>query len=133
VRQFSLYAISLVLSLCGTVSAQQTLVEYKDKNDPCGRFKMRILVPDNNIDFKLRVEKPKDGIDYKMVWNPCLQPELPFAFAPAQPAPERQRNFVVPRSFRFQFPTVKSGQKKQSEFLLPQHPSPFEFKWPQQK
>ena len=132
VRHFSLYAISLVLSLCGTIAAQQALIEYKGKNDPCGRFKMRILVPANNADYKLRVKKIEDGIDYKMVWNPCLQHEPQFAFMPPQPAPDRQGNFLVQRSFRFQFPTAKSGQKKQSEFLLPQLPSAFEFKWPQQ-
>ena len=132
VRHFSLYAISLVLSLCGTIAAQQALVEYKDKNDPCGRFKMRILVPAGNADFKLRDKKIEDEIDYKMVWNPCLQPEQQFAFAPLQPAPDRQGNFLVQRSFTFQFPTTKSGQKKQSGFLLPQHSSAFEFKWPKQ-
>jgi hypothetical protein len=79
-----------VVSLCGTVSAQQDLVEYKEKDDPCARFKMRILVPGNHVDFKRRAEKLKDGIDYKMVWNPCPQAEPQFAFAPAVPAPNRR-------------------------------------------
>lgn len=65
-RQFSLYAICLVLFLCGTISAQQALVEYKEKDDPCAPFKMRILVPGNHVDFKLRDQKLKAGIDYKM-------------------------------------------------------------------
>ena len=117
-RQFSLYAICLVLFFCGTVSAQQALVEYQEKDDPCAPFKMRILVPGNHVDFKRRAEKFKDGIDYKMVWNPCPQPEPQFAFALVEPA-------LNPRSFGFQFPTVKSEKKKQAEFPFPQHLSPF--------
>lgn len=124
-RQFSLCAICLVLSLCGTVSAQQAFVEYKEKDDPCAPFKMRILVPGNHVDFKLRAQKLKDGIDYKMVWNPCPQPEPQFAFALVEPAPKRLGNFLAPRSLGFEFPTVKSGKKKQAEFLFRQHPSPF--------
>src|SRR5688500_19468649 len=88
-RHFSLFAISLVLSLGGTVSAQQDLVEYKVKDDPCAHFKMRILVPGNHVDFKRRAEKLKDGIDSKMVWNPCPQPERQFAFVPV-PSPDRK-------------------------------------------
>ena len=130
-RQLSLYAICLVVSLCGTVSAQQDLVEYKEKDDPCARFKMRILMPGNRVDFKLRAEKLKDGIDYKMVWNPCPQAEPHFAFAPAVPAPNQRENFLMQRSFGFQFSTVQSGKKKHAEFPFRQHPSPFD-KWLQQ-
>ena len=117
-RQFSLYAVCLVLFFCGTVSAQQHLVEYNDKNDPCASFKMRILVPDNHVDFKLRAQKLKGGIDPRMVWNPCHQPG-PLGVALVAPAPAR-------RSFGFRFPTVMSGKKKQAEFTFPQHPSPFD-------
>ena len=127
-RQFSLYAICLVVSLCGTVSAQQDLVEYKEKDHPCARFKMRILAPGSHVDFKRSAEKLKYGIDSKMVWNPCAQAEPQFAFAPAVPAPDRRGNFLMQRSFGFQFSTVKSGKKKQAEFTFPQHPSPFD-KW----
>jgi len=107
-----------MLCLGGTVSAQQTLVEHKENDDPCAPFKMRILVPDNNIDFKLRAQTLKDGIDYKMVWNPCPQPESQFAFAIVEPTPGQPGNLLAPRSFQFQFLTVKSGKKKQAEFPL---------------
>jgi hypothetical protein len=134
-REFSLYAFCLVLSLGGTVSAQrdhaqQDLVEYKEKDDPCARFKMRILVPGNHVDFKLRAEKLKDGIDYKLVWNPCPQPEPQFAFALSERARERLGKLPV-QSFGVQMSTVKSGKKKQAEFRFPQHLSPFG-KWLQQ-
>ena len=118
-RQFSLYAICLVLSLGGTVSAQHALVEYKGKDDPCAPFKMRILVPGNHVDFKLRAQKLEDGIDQKMVWNPCPQPAPQFAFVLVEPAPKRPGNFLAPRSFGFQFPTVKSGKGKPAEFRFP--------------
>jgi len=114
-RQFSLYAVCLVLFLCGTVSAQQALVEYTEKDDPCAVFKMRILVPGNHVDFKRWDQKRNDGIDNKMVWNPCPQPEAQLAFALVEPSP---------RSFGFQFPTRKGGNK-QAEFPFPHHLSPF--------
>ena len=129
-RQFSLYAICLMVYLCGTVSAQQDLVELKAKDDPCAHFKMRILVPGNHIDFKRQAEKLKDGIDHKMVWNPCPQDEPQFAFAPAVPAPNRQGNFLRLPSFEFPFSTVNSGRKKHAEFPVRQPPSPFD-KWRQ--
>lgn len=125
-RQFSIFAICLVVSLCGTVSAQQDLVEYKEKDDPCASFKMRILVPGNHVDFKLRAEKLKDGIDSRMVWNPCPQAEPQFAFAPAVPVPDRRGNFLMQRSLGFRFSIVKSGNKKHAEFPFPQVPSPFD-------
>ena len=118
-RQFSLFAISLVLSLSGTVSAQQDLVEYKEKDDPCAPFKMRILVPGNHVDIKLRAQKPKDGIDQQMVWNPCPQPAPQFAFTLVEPAPHWPGSFLAPRSFGFQFPTVKNGKGKQAQFPFP--------------
>jgi hypothetical protein len=127
-RQFSLFAICLVLSLCGTVSAQHALVEYKEKDDPCARFKMRILVPGNHADVKLRAHKLKDGIDYKMVWNPCPQPEPQFAFVLNERARDRLGKLPVQQSFGVQMSTAKSGKKKHAEFPFPKHLSPFD-KW----
>jgi hypothetical protein len=127
-RQFFSCAICLVLSLCGTVSARQDLVEYKDTDDPCVRFKMRILVPRDHIDFRRQAKKLEDGIDYKMVWNPCPQAAPQFAFVPGTPGPNRQGNFLRLRSFGLQFPTVSGGKTKQSELAFPRHPLPFD-KW----
>ena len=125
-RQFSLFAICFALSLCGTVSAQHDLVEYKEKDDPCARFKMRILVPGNHVDFKLRANKPKGGIDHKMVWNPCPQSEPQVAFKLSEPVRERLWKLPVQQTFGVETSPVKSGKKKQAEFPLPQNPSPFE-------
>jgi hypothetical protein len=125
-RQFSIFAICLVVSLCGTVSAQQDLVEYKEKDDPCASFKMRILVPSDHVDLKRKAEKLKDGIDSRMVWNPCPSSQPQFAFAPAVPVPDRRGSVLMQRSFGFRFSTVKSGNKKQAELPFPQLPSPFD-------
>ncbi|HKO96601.1 MAG TPA: hypothetical protein VJU86_06405 [Pyrinomonadaceae bacterium] len=125
-RQFSLNAICLALTLCGTVSPQQALVEVEEKDNPCARFKMRILVPGNHVDFKLRVKKPTDGIDSRMVWNPCPGPEPQFAFAPDEWSPDRPGGFLVQRSFGFQPSTVTSGKQRRPEFQFRQLPSPFD-------
>jgi hypothetical protein len=79
---------------------------------------MRILVPGNQVDFKLRAQKPQDGIDPKMVWNVCPQSENQLTFALIEPAP-------AARPSGFQFPMLKSGEKKQAEFPFLKHLSPF--------
>lgn len=68
-RNLSLPVIFLVLCLTGTVAAQESLAEYNDKNDPCERFKMRILMPVKNADHKLRTKRIENGIDPKMIWE----------------------------------------------------------------
>ena len=132
-RHLSLPVIFLVLFFVGTVAAQQSLVEYNDKNDPCDRFKMRILMPLNNADHKLRFKKFERGVDYKMVWNPCLQNEPQFAFVPLQLAPNWQGSFLVHRTSRFPSVITNSGPKNRSEFQSPESPAAFRFKWPQQQ
>ena len=132
-RHLSLPVIFLVLFLVGTVAAQESLVEYNDKNDPCDRFKMRILMPANNADHKLRIKKFEGGIDHKMVWNPCLHNEPQFAFVPLQLAPDWQGSFLGLRTFKFQSPMTNSGPKNRSEFPLGQSPAAFRFKWPQRQ
>ena len=132
-RHLSLPVIFLVVFLVGTVGAQESLVEYNDKNDPCDRFKMRILMPVNNADYKLRTKKIEGGIDYKMIWNPCPHNEPQFAFVPLPLAPDWQGSFLGLRTFRFQYPMTNSGPKNRSEFQLAESPATFRFKWPQQQ
>jgi hypothetical protein len=94
-RYLSLTILFLVLSCTGTVAAQDFLDEYKDENNPCDRFKMRILMPFNNADHTLPIKKTAGGIDHKMIWNPCLQSETQFAYVPLQLAPDWQRKLVT--------------------------------------
>jgi hypothetical protein len=120
-RHLSLPVIFLVLFMVGTVAAQESLVENKDKNDPCNRFKMRILMPVDKADHRLATKWIEDGIDYKMVWNPCPRIEPQFAFVPLQRAPGW--------TFRFQSPMTNSGPKNRSEFQFAESPAAFKFKW----
>jgi len=55
--------IVFMLFCIGTVAAQDFLDEYKDKNGPCDRFKMRILMPFNNANHTLPLRKAEDGIE----------------------------------------------------------------------
>ena len=116
-RQFSLCVLFLGLSLCGTVSAQEALVEHQEKDDPCAPFKMRILVPGNHLDFR---RKPTDELDYKMVWNPCPQAKPQFVFALVEPPPQRLGDSLTRRSVGFQFPKVTNRKRLQAEFRFPQ-------------
>ena len=133
VRHFSLSTIFLVLTFGGTVAAQQTLVQYQDKSDPCSRFKMRILVPDNSTSHKLLVRKPHDGLDSRMVWNPCLQPESQLALAPPNLTPDQAVNLLVQSPFTFQSAPEKNPQRQRSELLLRHPPSSFQIKRPQKQ
>src|SRR6267142_4381762 len=132
-RHLSLPVIFLVLFFVGTVAAQESLVEYNYKNDPCDRFKMRILMPVNNADYKLRIKKTEGGIDYKMVWNPCPQNEPQFAFVPLPLKPDWQGSFLVQRTSRFRSLITNSGPQNRSEFQSPESRAAFRFKWPQQQ
>ena len=124
-RHLSLPVIFLVLFLSGTGAAQESLVEYNDKSDPCARFKIRILMPANNADNKFRTKGMEDGIDPKMVWNPCPRNEPQFAFVPLEPAPGWQGPFLGLRTFRFQSPATKSEPKNRSAFQFAESPAPF--------
>ncbi|HEV8135831.1 MAG TPA: hypothetical protein VGP85_14220 [Pyrinomonadaceae bacterium] len=72
-RYLSLTILFLVLSCTGTVAAQDFLDEYKDENNPCDRFKMRILMPFNNADHTLPIKKTAGGIDHKMIGIPVFR------------------------------------------------------------
>ena len=121
--------IVFMLFCIGTVAAQDFLDEYKDKNGPCDRFKMRILMPFNNANHTLPLRKAEDGIDYKMIWNPCPQNEPQFAYVPLPLAPDWQRNFSVQPTSRFWTLITNIGAKNQSEFSSTKFPAEFRFKW----
>ena len=80
-RHLSLSAVVLVLALGGNAFAQQKLVQHNDQDDPCRRFKIRILIP-ADVDRELPVKPFAGGVDSKMVWNPCVK-EPQIAMAPA--------------------------------------------------
>ncbi len=85
-RHFSSLVIAFVLASSGSVlTQQQLLIQHNDANDPCARFKMRILIPADVADHKLPVKEFTEGIDSKMVWNPCGKERLQLAFGPRLP------------------------------------------------
>jgi hypothetical protein len=125
----SLTTVFLVLICIRTVSAQDFLAEYKDKNDPCARFKMRILMAFNNANHRLQIKKTEGGIDHKMIWNPCLKNEPQFAYFPLQLTPDWQRSFAVRQRARFWSLITNIGAKNQAEFSSTEFPGGFRFKW----
>jgi hypothetical protein len=116
-RHFSLSTIALI-ALCAGVSAQQTqLVQHDDKNDPCGRFKMRILVP-ADVDHELATRTFTGGLDAGMVWNPCNRFPTLVAFGPASPVPDQSVPFFGNRSPLTQPPAGASDLISADGFLL---------------
>ena len=115
-RHSSLSVIALVLALSGNVLAQQRLVGHDDQDDPCRRFKMRILIPADVVDRELPVKRFAGGIDSKMVWNPCPTSVPQIAFAPFI-SPDRN-DVLFPKSpFSFQSRPAERPRKPE-EFLL---------------
>src|SRR5262245_3984828 len=60
-----------MLVFCVPVLPQQKLTTHNDSDDPCKRFKIRILVPAEVADHKLPFESPRTELDPKIIWNPC--------------------------------------------------------------
>jgi len=121
-RHFSLSTIALI-ALCVGVAGQQTqLVQHDDKNDPCGRFKMHILVP-ADVDHEIATKTFTGGIDAGMVWNPCNRFPTLVAFGPASPAPDKKDPFFANWLLVPQRPAGASDTIEADGFLLtPLHP-----------
>src|ERR1044072_5180026 len=91
-----LCAVTLALSLCGTAAAQVgTLVRHDTANDPCQKFKMRVLMP-ANVSPQPRSESPVNSLDAGIVWNPCREDVIQIATAPIMVTPEQGTLPVVP-------------------------------------
>lgn len=104
-----LYAIAIALALYGNVAAQQAVPVARDnKDDPCDRFKLRILTPAGNVDYKLRVQRPAAGIDPEIVWNPCHRDEPRLVFSPSVVRPDDEGGHFAPQLFGFG-PSRESG------------------------
>ena len=118
-RLTPLCAITLALSLCGTAAAQVgTLVKHDTANDPCKRFKMRVLMP-SDVGTKPRSESPAGPPDPGIVWNPCRGDVIQFAAVPViVPTPGRGTLPAVP-PFRLQPPTPRNEQPTILSVQLP--------------
>ena len=86
-RLFSLSAIVLVLALGHSVLCQQRLVVHNDRDDACGRFKIRILTPPDVDERILPAKSFAGGIDSRMVWDPCREDRPQIVFGHLAPGP----------------------------------------------
>ena len=127
-RLFSLSATALALALCGNVAAQQgVLVQHNDKDDPCGRFKMRILIPGNVDDRILPAKTFSGGIDAGMVWDPCTNGASQIAVLIYNPAPHATNVLLSKSPFPGQLFPGQDGQRKPEEVFLGSPASTFPF------
>jgi len=119
---FSVTALVLALSANGL--AQQRLVQHNDKDDPCRRFRIGILIPSEVADRELPVKRFAGGVDSKMVWNPCPTNMPQIAVVPFVPD---KNDILLPKaSFSFQSRPAET-QRTSQDFLL----SPPRFTFPQ--
>ena len=110
-----LSAIALVLAFGNSVPSQQRLVVHNDQDDPCRRFKMRILVPPD-VDYKISVKSFAGGIDSRMVWDPCTEHGTQIAVFSGPGLNRKELGFPTqPPSFKRGF--GENGQKGPGEFL----------------
>lgn len=108
-RLTPLCAIALALSLCGSAAAQVgTLVRHDTANDPCKKFKMRVLMP-ADVGAKPRSKGPVGPPDPGIIWNPCREEVIQFAVVPVSPTPGPGTSPAVP-SFEPQPPAPGSEQ-----------------------
>ena len=128
-RHFSSLVIAFVLASSGSVLAQQRLlIQHNDANDPCARFKMRILIPADVADHKLPLKEFTEGIDSKMVWNPCPKERLQLAFGP----PPTTKDVKFPK-LPFSFQRGQNRMSKQDNLFFSPPTSTFRFTWKQPK
>lgn len=112
-RHFCAGAVVALAFLCGQAAAQQALplTERDDRNDPCRRFKMRVLVPSGPAADPL-AKVPAPDIDPRIVHDPC--PEEVPQLATVQPVefPRWDGGVLSPPPFSFP-PTSESrrGQR----------------------
>lgn len=124
-RLISLPAIALVLAFCGSVAPQPgRLVQHNTKDDPCGRFKMRIVVPANVDDQILPVKSFSGGVDAGMVWNPCTNGEPQIATTFSNSTPEGTRFLFSKSAFPVQPSTGQNAQVAPEELFSLSSPSP---------
>jgi hypothetical protein len=122
-RRPSFSVIALLLALSTNVLAQQ-LVQHSDKDDPCHRFKIRILIPSEVVDRELPVKSFAGGLDSRMVWSPCPTSMPQIAAAPYV---SPNRNNILFRKSPLSFQTTPAEQpRKLEEFFL----APPRFKFP---
>jgi hypothetical protein len=70
-----LFLFTILIS-AGYLLAQNGPNPESSEEDPCARFRMRVVKPPDDVDYKLRIAKPIEGIDYKLiVINPCKIPD----------------------------------------------------------
>ena len=110
-RDFSLFTVAFVLVFGGTAFTQARLVRHDDQNDPCRRYKMRILIPANGVDHELPLKRFEGGVDSRMVWDPCAAGPQQIASAPVIQG-------LKPRTLLLQ-PETSAKQRQPAAFLLP--------------
>lgn len=119
----SLLSIVLLITLSTAGYVQEnTANNNQQDNDPCSRFKMRVVKPSENLDPKM-VIKADANLDQAMVINPCTATPLTAArLQSTSPTEfEQKQNAVLP-SLRFKLPD--SGLKSPSEVLKQFSPAP---------
>jgi hypothetical protein len=110
-RLTPLCAITLALSLCGAAAAQVgTLVKHDTANDPCKKFKMRVLMP-AAASPKTRSESPVGSPDPGIAWNPCRGDVIQIAGTGLIILTPEQGMLPAVPSFELQPPTPRSERQ----------------------
>jgi len=114
----SFLLVALIMALGNFAQAQDRQNQQND--DPCARFAMRVVKPDENVDPKMVLQIDANA-DQAMVVNPC-RPAMRLAeqIKPISPESPRQQNSIAP-SLRFRLP---EGQVKSPSEVLKQFAAP---------
>lgn len=111
----SLLIALLLFAFNGVGLAQANTANNQQDNDPCARFKMRVVQPPENLDPKIVIQVDAN-LDQAMVVNPC--PATPLTAGRLQlifPTESEQKQHAVSPPLRFKLPDSKL--KSPSEVL----------------
>ncbi|MFN0109563.1 MAG: hypothetical protein ACKVZH_11970 [Blastocatellia bacterium] len=89
--------------------------------DPCARFKMRVVKPAGNLDPAMET-KVTTNLDQAMVVNPCRQAPLIASNPTSEKKTEQKRNAIL--KFYLQENSAKTPSEILKEFPAPSTPKP---------
>ena len=121
VTSLCFFLFTILTSVSYPLAQNSPKTESLDE-DPCARYKMRVVKPPDDVDYKLRITKISDDIDPRMVINPCKMPPYLSRLGTIQNNIGALTGTQLTPTLRFRFPSggeMKSPSEMLKELALP--------------
>ncbi|HKX32613.1 MAG TPA: hypothetical protein VJ302_33315 [Blastocatellia bacterium] len=97
-RHLMIVSTALLVSFSGSPLGQEPAQKPPvKKQDQCSQFKLRVIAPNEEVDYKLTTTKPPESVEYKgRVINPCQTDEARTVKSPPPFPNNKQTPFMTP-------------------------------------